>query len=64
LAPGAIEHVVGDAGDRAEAAAFHEEGLFVKGICGLDDFAIGAEKGGLRESLHDELEAHDTVVHF
>ena len=61
---GAIQHVVCHMGDRTEAAALDENGSFVERVRGLHDLAVGAEQCGAGQLLHDELEAHDAVVHI
>lgn len=61
---GAFEEVIGENRQGTEAAAFHEEGFFVEDVGGLDGVAPAAEDGGLGESLRDELEAHDAIVHL
>ncbi len=61
---GGVEHIQGQMGDGAEAAALDEDRFFVKDLGGLDDLAIGGEHGGAGEPMLDELERHEPVVHL
>ena len=62
LGLGAIQHVDGHFGDGPETAAFDEDRLFVEHFGGLHYFAVCGEHRGIRQSLRDELQCHQTIV--
>ena len=63
LRGGAFEHIHGDPGDRAEAAALDEDALLVEHVGRLDHFAVCHEHCGFGQPLLHELQRHETVVH-
>ena len=64
LGAGAFEHVKGQFGQGPEAATLDEDRFFIKGLGGLDHLALGGEQGGLGQSLLNQLQAHEAVVHL
>ena len=60
---GLLQHVQGDAGDRAEASALDQDRRVVEELRGLHYFAVRCEEGRVRQALLDKLKAHEPVVH-
>ena len=60
---GAGEDGFGEVGDRAKTAALDEDRLLVEQLGRLDDFASRGEHHGFGETLLDELQRHQPVVH-
>ncbi len=56
------DHVEVEVRDGIKAAAFEEDGLFVKHIAGLPDFAVGTKQGGVGEAETHELQRHEAVL--
>ena len=61
--PRALHQVEGEPGDGAEAATLDHDGLLVEHLGGLHHVPRRREHGRVRETLLDELQAHEAVVH-
>ena len=59
---GAAQHVQRDIGHRPETAALDQDALFVKGVGGLDDLAVGGKQGGVGQAALHQLQRHKAVV--
>ncbi len=62
LAAGAFQHVHMQVVDGTECAALDQHGLLVENLRCLHDLAVGREHHRLRETLLDQLQAHQAVI--